>query len=88
MSTTEKKLLTIREAATALGVSQALVYALCAARRIRHQRHGLKRGAIRISEDALREYEARCTVDVGEVAVQEEVTVPDVERKGPGIDLW
>jgi len=75
-----------------LGVSQALVYALVAARKIRHQRHGLRRGAIRIPEDALAEYQARCTVDVGEPAAvtdqQDAVPVPDMDRKGPGIDLW
>ncbi len=63
MSTTEKKLLTVRDAAARLGVSQALVYLLVAGRKIRHQRHGMKRGAIRIPLDALEEYEARCTVD-------------------------
>jgi excisionase family DNA binding protein len=85
-------MLTVRQAAEKLGVSQALVYALVAARKIRHQRHGLRRGAIRIPEDALAEYQARCTVDVDEPpeeADQEEaMPVPDVDRKGPGIDLW
>jgi len=39
-----------------------------AARKIRHERHGLRRGAIRIPEEALDEYRVRCTVDVGEPA--------------------
>ena len=82
---------TVKQAAEKLGVSQALIYALVSARKIRHQRHGLRRGAIRIPEDALAEYQARCTVDVGEPAEadqQEAMSVPDVDRKGPGIDLW
>jgi excisionase family DNA binding protein len=84
-------MLTVKAAAERLGVSPALIYALVAARKIRHERHGLRRGAIRIPEDALDEYRARCTVDVGEApdADQEEpVPVPAPERKGPGIDLW
>ncbi len=89
MNETAKKLLTVKEAAAALGVSPALLYALCAARRIRHERHGLRRGAIRIPHDAIEEYRKRCTVDVGEPAEAErEVTVPDLDRKGPGINLW
>ena len=93
MSETAKKLLTVRDAAARLGVSQALVYMLVSARKIRHQRHGMKRGAIRIPLDALEEYEARCTVDVGDMPEDdgqedEAMPVPAPERKGPGIDLW
>ena len=47
---------TIRSAAGALGVSPSLVYALCAAGRLRHERHGLGRGTIRIPAEALDEY--------------------------------
>ena len=46
----------VREAAIRLGVSPALVYALCAARRLRHSRVGLGRGKIVISEEAIAEY--------------------------------
>lgn len=83
-------MLTVKDAAELLGVSQALIYALCSARKLRHQRHGLRRGAIRIPEDALAEYQARCTVDVGETppADDDAVPVPAPERKGHGIDLW
>jgi len=42
--------LSVREAADRLGVSTALVYALCARKRIRHERHGLGRGTIKITE--------------------------------------
>ena len=47
---TEKtdKLLKVAEAADRLGISLAVVYALCSARKIRHERHGLKRGKILI----------------------------------------
>jgi excisionase family DNA binding protein len=87
------KLLSVSEAAERLSVSEALVYALCASKRIRHERHGLKRGTIRIPEDALDEYRQRCTVqpqEEAEEAPEQEspVPVPAPERKGPGIDLW
>jgi excisionase family DNA binding protein len=49
-------LLTVKLAAERLGVSPALVYALCARGEIRHERHGLGRGIIRISEEALDDY--------------------------------
>jgi excisionase family DNA binding protein len=56
-------MMTIKQAAEALGISVATVYQLCAARRIRHERPGLGRGRIRIPEAALEEY--RQTVTVG-----------------------
>jgi excisionase family DNA binding protein len=68
--------LTVRDAAERLGVSSALVYALCAARKIRHERHGLRRGSIRIPEEALDEYRKRCTVGVEEGAA----SVPPPKR--------
>jgi len=80
-------LYTVKEAAIRLMVSPALMYALVAARRIRHERHGLRRGKILVPEDALEEYRRRCTVDVGEPLHQEEPT-PKEKRKGPGIELW
>lgn len=52
----------VSEAATELGISSALVYALCASKRIRHERHGLGRGIIRISEEAIEEYRRSVTV--------------------------
>ena len=74
------KLLSVREAAERLGVSPALVYELCAARRLRHERHGLKRGTIRIPEDALDEYRKRRTVEAEEGA-SVPVPVPKVRLK-------
>jgi excisionase family DNA binding protein len=58
------KLLSVGEAAAALGVSVNLVYGLCAARKIRHERHGLGRGRIKIPEDAIVEYRKQQTVEV------------------------
>jgi excisionase family DNA binding protein len=49
-------MLSVKQAAKLLGVSPSLVYALIRTRRIRHERHGLGRGTIRISELALDEY--------------------------------
>jgi excisionase family DNA binding protein len=48
--------LTVKQAAERLGVSPSLVYGLCAAGKIRHERHGLGRGCIRIPPEALDEY--------------------------------
>jgi excisionase family DNA binding protein len=56
------KSLSVHEAADLLGVSDALVYSLCAQKRIRHERHGLGRGTIRIPEDAIDEYRKSVTV--------------------------
>lgn len=47
---------TVKQAAEQLGVSVGLVYGLCAAGKIRHERFGLGRGTIRISEEAMEEY--------------------------------
>ena len=57
-------MLTVREAAEKLGVSAGLVYGLCAAGQLRHERFGLGRGTIRISDEALGEYRNRQTVGV------------------------
>lgn len=54
--------MTVRQAATALGVSTSLIYSLCTAGKIRHERLGLKRGTIRISAEALEEYRKLCTI--------------------------
>jgi excisionase family DNA binding protein len=59
------KPLTVKEAAERLGVSRGLVYVLCRAGRIRHERHGTGRGTLRIEPAALDEYRAVCRQDVG-----------------------
>jgi excisionase family DNA binding protein len=55
-------MMTVKEVADALGTSPSLVYGLCKQGRIRHERHGLKRGTIRISPDALEEYRQSAAV--------------------------
>lgn len=54
-------MLTVRQAAERLAISPALIYALCSAGKLRHERYGLKRGTIRIPEDALEEYRKAAT---------------------------
>lgn len=57
---------TVRQVAELLGVSASTVYALVAARKLRHERIGLGRGAIRIPRDAVDEYRKSRTVGVAE----------------------
>jgi excisionase family DNA binding protein len=64
----EIALLTVKETAARLSVSEQTVYALCAGRRLRHVRVGLGRGTIRIPEDAVDELLRDRTVAVGEAA--------------------
>ena len=56
-------MLTVKETADRLGISTALVYALCNAGKIIHERYGLGRGTIRISEAALLAYQERSRVE-------------------------
>lgn len=53
-------MLTVKKAAERLGISPSLVYGLCKAGKIRHERYGLGRGTLRIPEDALAEYRQAC----------------------------
>jgi excisionase family DNA binding protein len=48
--------LTVQEAAKRLGVSVSLVYELCSRGRITHHRLGVRKGRIRITEEALQRY--------------------------------
>jgi excisionase family DNA binding protein len=64
--------LTVKQAAERLGIKPSTVYELCAARKLRHERHGVGRGTIRIPEEAIDEYRQSVTV----VAV-----VPQTMRK-------
>ena len=43
-------------------VSVSLMYGLIAAKKVRHERHGLGRGTTRIPPEALDEYRRGCTV--------------------------
>src|SRR4051794_17161388 len=56
------KRFSVAEAAKELGVSTGTVYGLCASRKLRHERHGLGRGRIKIPDDALQEYRRSVTV--------------------------
>lgn len=53
---------TIKEAAPLLRLCPASVYALCAAKKLRHQRVGLGRGKILIPPEAIEEYLSKGTV--------------------------
>jgi len=57
--------MTVKQAADRIGISPSLIYALCHEGILRHTRHGRpgRRGTIRISEDAVREYLAACEHD-------------------------
>jgi excisionase family DNA binding protein len=66
---TTMRLLSVKEAAELLGVSGGLIYALCARKRIRHERYGLGRGTIKIPEDAIEEYRRSVTVG-GDTALE------------------
>ena len=61
----QSHLLTVKQAAELLGISPSLVYALIAARQIRHERYGLGRGCIRIELAAVEEYRLSRSIDVG-----------------------
>jgi excisionase family DNA binding protein len=56
-------MLKVKEAAQKLGISISLVYGLCAAGRLRHERFGIGRGTIRIPEDALEAYRRAAEVN-------------------------
>ena len=66
--------MTVKQTAEALGISVSLVYALLAAKKIRHERHGLGRGTIRIPPEAIDEYRKSQTVNVGDGDDDEELT--------------
>ena len=51
--------MTVKEVAIRLEVSRSLVYSLCSAGKILHERYGLGRGCIRISEEALADFHKR-----------------------------
>lgn len=60
------RLLSVNEAAAELRLSTDTIYKLCSTKQLQHERHGPKRGTIRIPEEALSEYRKSVTVDVKE----------------------
>lgn len=58
--------MTVKQAAERLEISPSLVYSLVAGGKLRYCRVGHGRGRIRIPEDAIGEYLARCTFGVRE----------------------
>jgi excisionase family DNA binding protein len=58
-------LLTVKQVAERLQVSEATVYQLCAKQKLAHARIGVGRGAIRIDEDALAAFIQASTVACG-----------------------
>jgi excisionase family DNA binding protein len=70
----------VSEAAAELKVSDSLIYSLCKRRKLRHERHGLGKGVIRISEEALAEYRRECEVGT---EVEEPAASP-LPRRRPG----
>jgi excisionase family DNA binding protein len=60
------RLLSVKEAAAELKLSTDTIYKLCSTKQLQHERHGPKRGTIRIPEEALSDYRNRVTVDVKE----------------------
>ena len=67
MIDTAKAPLTVREAAVKLRLSLASVYALCAAKKLRHARFGPNGGRIRIESADIEAYRKRQTVEVEKV---------------------
>ena len=67
---------TVAEAAKCLGISVSLVYGLISGRKLRFCRVGNGRGRIRISEDAIGEYLARCTFGPQEKSTPTRVEAP------------
>jgi excisionase family DNA binding protein len=67
-------MLTVKDAAQRLAVSEQLIYALCAKQQLRHVRVGLGRGTIRIPEDAIEEYVNARTVEAGTASTAEVLT--------------
>ena len=75
----EEGFMTVKQAANRIGISPSLIYALCHEGILRHTRHGRpgRRGTIRISEDAVREYLVACEHDAP--VEQEEVSLKYIQ---------
>jgi excisionase family DNA binding protein len=79
--------MTVAEAAEILEVSTRTVYALCRAGKIRHERPGLGRGAIRILPEDLAAYRASCRVEVRDEGDDARTPRP-AARKAPSGRSW
>lgn len=79
---------TVPEAANELGISTSLVYALLAARKLRHERIGLGRGRCLIPADALDEYRASRTIGVHVPPTAPPLPVTRERAATPALDLW
>jgi excisionase family DNA binding protein len=63
-------MLSVKQASTVLSVAPATVYALVSQGRIKAHRFGLRRGTIRISEEALRDYQEAAQIEPKRFDVQ------------------
>jgi excisionase family DNA binding protein len=79
--------MTVAEAAKTLEVSTRTVYALCRAGRLGCERHGLGRGAIRITPEQLAEYRAKCRHDARDEGDDARTPRP-AARKAPSGRSW
>ena len=59
------RLLSVKEVAAELRLSEDSIYKLCSLKKLRHERHGSKQGRIRIPEEAIEEYRKSVTVEAG-----------------------
>ena len=69
---------TVKQAARRLNCSPSLVYDLCAKGRIRHARIGIRRGTIRITEEAIADFlkEAEVEPAISSLPPLRHLTVP------------
>jgi hypothetical protein len=71
-------MLTVKEFVEQVGISLALGYSLVAHRRVRHERHGIGRGTIRIPLDAVDEYRKSRTVETEQPMAKKPPVAPKV----------
>jgi excisionase family DNA binding protein len=69
--------MTVREAATQLGIGESTVYALCKARKLSHKRIGARgRGKIVIEPADIEAFNAACRVEMAGAGERLESTMP------------
>ena len=74
------RLLSVKEVAAELRLSEDSIYKLCSLRKLRHERHGPKRGTIRIPEEAIEEYRKSVTVEAGTEEPRRKSSAPPLPR--------